>query len=82
MKKAVLNAEQAFPDVRTNDTILYIEVIMEREAFIKGYEKAIDSAVEWLQRFDAVNYKDFNQDDGVWVFNRKSFIEDFKKEML
>lgn len=71
MTKAELNAHWALPDETLGDSYTMTRK-REREAFVKGWYKAVELCCEWLYQRQAVDLE---------VNNIEKFIEDFKKAM-
>ena len=71
MTKAELNAHWALPDETLGDGYTMTHK-REREAFVKGWHKAVELCCEWLYQRQAVDLE---------VSDIEKFIDDFKKAM-
>ena len=71
MTKAELNAHRVLPDETLGDSYTMTHK-REREAFVKGWHKAVELCCEWLYQRQAVDLE---------VANIEKFINDFKKYM-
>ena len=72
MTKAELNAHWALPDETFGDSYTMTHK-REREAFVKGWHKAVELCFEWLENLYAP--------DGSIIPKHKKIISDFKKYM-
>ena len=75
MTKAELNAHWALPDETLGDSYT-ITHKREREAFVKGWHKAVEFACEWLR----TNYEDIGI-RYIRGYKVEDEIESFKKAM-
>ena len=71
MTKAELNAHWTLPDETLGDSYT-ITHKREREAFVKGWHKAVELCYEWLYQRQTVDLE---------VSDIDKFIEDFKNYM-
>ena len=71
MTKAELNAHWALPDETLGDGYTMTHK-REREAFVKGWHKAVELCCEWLYQRQTVDLE---------VNDIEKFIDDFKKAM-
>jgi len=77
MTKAELNAHWALPDETLRDSYT-ITHKREREAFVKGWHKAVELCCEWIKEHkEEVE----TEDNGIIGWIPDYFIKDFKKYM-
>lgn len=83
MTKAELNAHRALPDETFGDSYTMTHK-REREAFVKGWDKAVELCCDWLRTHSDADYFELISNwnyCGAGNLNKKKMIEDFKKYM-